>query len=246
MDGKINYKDYLSKDYEIKHAPYEQELEFFEAVKRGDLNFLKKNPAQVISDNEGLGVLSDNKYKNQLYHFIIGTALSTRFCVEGGMEHDAAYSLSDYYIRKADSLSSAEEISRLYQTMVLDFAKRMQSINHKRVYSKPVIQSLDYIYNHLHEKINVTDVAEHVHLNPSYFSKLFKNECGICVSEYISRQRLIAAENMLKYSDYTYSEIANTLMFASQSYFIKVFKEHTGITPKKYRNKYYRKRFDSE
>lgn len=245
--NKINYKDYLKMNEQIKHTPYEQELEYFEAIKKGDINFLKNNPAQIITQNqEGLGVLSDNPFKNQLYHFIVGTALATRFCVEGGMELDAAYSLSDYYIRRADKAASLETIKELYQAMVLDFAGRMQILNRKKVYAKPIVQSLNYIYNHLHEKISITDIAAHVHLNPSYFSKLFKKECGISVSEYISKQRLEAAENMLKYSDYSYSEIASTLMYASQSYFIKVFREHTGITPKEYRNKYYMKRFNDD
>ena len=143
-------------------------------------------------------------------------------------------------------MDNAEDIAALYQTMVLDFAGRMQTLNRRQAYAKPIVQSFDYIYNHLHEKIKVTDIAEHVKLNPSYLSKLFKQECGISISGYICEQRLKAAENMLKYSDYTYSEIASALMFASQSYFIKVFREKTGLTPKEYRNRFYRKRFTDE
>lgn len=241
---KINYKEYLSRDEQVKHAPYEHELAYFESIKDGNISFLKNNPSQVITkDNDGLGVLSDSPLRNQLYHFIIGTALATRFCVEGGLELDAAYSLSDYYIRTADKAGSTEEIRELYQMMVLDFANRMLSLKHENIYSKPIVKSLDYIYNHLHEKISISDISSYVHLNPSYLSKLFKKECGMSVSEYIIGQRLKAAENMLKYSDYSYSEIASTLMYASQSYFIKVFKEHTGLTPREYRNKYYRKRY---
>ena len=239
---KINYKEYL-KNEQIIHSPYEQELEYFESIKNGDVNFLEEHPAQLITSQEGMGTLSDNPLRNQLYHFIIGTSMAARFCVEGGLELDKSYSLSDYYIRTADKLGSAENIAALYQTMVLDFAKRMQALNRRHNYPKPVVQSLDYIYNHLHERINVTDIAAYVNLNPSYLSKLFKQECGISISEYISEQRLKAAENMLKYSDYTYSEIASTLMYASQSYFIKIFKKKTGLTPKEYRNRFYRKRF---
>lgn len=242
---KINYKNYLKNEH-IIHSPYEQELAYFESVKNGNINFLREHPAQLISGQKGLGMLSDNPLKNQLYHFIIGTSIAARFCVEGGLELDAAYSLSDYYIRTADKLINAQDIADLYQKMVLDFAGRMQTLNRRHVYAKPIVQSLDYIYNHLHEKINVKDIAEYVNLNPSYLSKLFKQECGISISGYICEQRLKAAENMLKYSDYTYSEIASALMFASQSYFIKVFKEKTGITPKEYRNRFYRKRFTEE
>ena len=44
------------------------------------------------------------------------------------------------------------------------------------------------------------------------------------------------AKNMLRYSEYPLSDIANRLSFSSQSHFIQQFKEQTGMTPKKYRD----------
>ena len=48
-----------------------------------------------------------------------------------------------------------------------------------------------------------------------------------------------AAQNMLKFSDYTYAEISAILAFSSQSHFIRVFRKQTGYTPKEYRNKFF-------
>ena len=48
------------------------------------------------------------------------------------------------------------------------------------------------------------------------------------------------AQHMLKYSDYSLVEIANYLAFSSQSHFIQTFKKLIGVTPKKYRDHYYR------
>ena len=60
----------------------------------------------------GFGVLSTDRLRNLKYHLVITVSFITRFCVEGGMERETAYNLSDLYIRKADLASSPEEIKR--------------------------------------------------------------------------------------------------------------------------------------
>lgn len=47
-----------------------------------------------------------------------------------------------------------------------------------------------------------------------------------------------AVEGMLRYSDYSYSDIGNILAFCSQSLFISVFRKETGLTPRQYRARY--------
>lgn len=99
---------------------------------------------------------------------------------------------------------------------------------------------MDYIYNHLHETIRVETLSALVGLNRSYLSTLFKKETGISVSEYILSKRMEAAQNMLRFSDYTYAEISAILAFSSQSHFNRVFRAQTGYTPKAFRNRFFR------
>ena len=84
------------------------------------------------------------------------------------------------------------------------------------------------------------DLAIQTKLNESYLSTLFKKETGTSVSGYILSKRMEAAENMLKFSDYTYAEISSILAFSSQSHFARIFKQQTGYTPKQYRNTYFK------
>lgn len=76
-------------------------------------------------------------------------------------------------------------------------------------------------------------------LNPDYLSSLFHKELHMTFSNYLKQQRIIAAQNMLRHSDYDYSEIASFLAFSSQSHFTKVFRQETGYTPKEYRNTFF-------
>ena len=98
------------------------------------------------------------------------------------------------------------------------------------------LKSKEYIYAHIKERITIEEIADELGVSPSYLSRLFKKETGDSVSAYIRAQKIEMAKNMLRYSDYALSDIANRLSFSSQSHFIQQFKEQTGMTPKKYRD----------
>ena len=102
-------------------------------------------------------------------------------------------------------------------------------------YSKPVQLAIDYIYDNLHSKILLEDIAEKAELSDSYLSKLFHKETGVSITDYIITKRVDAAKNLLIFTEYTTSEISNFLNFSSESHFIATFKKHTGLTPKKFR-----------
>ena len=95
----------------------------------------------------------------------------------------------------------------------------------------PVARALDYIYDHLHTRITLDKLAEHVGVNASYLSRVFREEMGVPVSRYVRLKKIETAKNMLMYSDFTASEIAAILAFPTQSYFSEVFKKETGQTP---------------
>ena len=62
-----------------------------------------------------------------------------------------------------------------------------------------------------------------------------KKETGMLFVDYIQKERIEAACNMLTYSDYTAAQISEYLCFSTQSYFIKIFRKYTGTTPAKYK-----------
>ena len=80
--------------------------------------------------------------------------------------------------------------------MMTFFTWAMADMQKAETHSKAVNECLDYIHYHLHEKITVPILAEHVHLNPTYLSELFKRETGTAISQYITDKRMEAAENM--------------------------------------------------
>lgn len=234
-------KELKMSEEEASHRPLEIEYSFYNAVSSGDMEYVRKNIKEGDFTNpEGMGILSHNSLTNLRYHFVVTVAMITRHCVEAGMELEQAYRLSDFYILKMDSLNTKEAIANLHDSMVLDYTGKMLLLKKNSVISKSITMCIEYIYNHIHDRITIEDLAEHTDLSPSYLSRLFKKELGIAVSDYIREKKIDKAQNLLKYSDFSLVEIANYLSFSSQSHFIQTFEKLVGMTPKKYRDHYYR------
>ena len=75
-----------------------------------------------------------------------------------------------------------------------------------------------------------------MHLNPSYFSTIFKQSCGSSFKEYLNYIRIEESKHLLTETNYSIIDIAVAVGFEDQSYFTKVFKKFTGLTPKRFRN----------
>lgn len=239
IEKELTEIEFLHREYENYHTPYNEELLTFQIVKEGAIGRIDELIRSFTSN--GLGHLSDNPLRNRQYLFVAAMTLVTRFAVEGGLETEAAYNMSDLYIQKMDLCTSPDEIVELYRVAAYDFTNKVRNCSKVGKYSKPIQDAINYVYDHLHDEITVDELSSVVHLSPSYFSTLFKKETGQSVATYIRIKRVNAAKAMLQYTDHTYDEISNYLTFSSQSHFTSVFKKATGMTPKEYRMKHYDK-----
>ena len=235
---KLSHIEFSNRESSISHLSYDKEMLFFQRIKEGNLEEAHRLFKPFQSDD--MGKLSEDSLRNLKYHLIITVALITRYCIEGGMEMETAYNLSDIYIRSIDLCQAEKEIHQLHHEVVDDFAQRMQNIHKTNPYSKPVATCLDYIYDNLHAKISLEDLAALTDLSTAYLSRLFHKEVGTTLSRYIMEKRIESAQNLLKFSEYSFTEISHYLCFSSESHFIQVFKKHTGYTPKRYRDIFFR------
>lgn len=230
---KLKYIEYLNLENQFSHHTHHEDMAQYEYLKEGNPKALEE--IKKMFDPNVQGHLSDNPLRNVKYLFVASTTLACRSAISGGMPQEEAYNASDLYIQKMDLLESAEEVKDLVYDMFSFYTDYMANLDRNKVISKNIAAVVEYIRYHLHEKIRLKELAEIVNLNPSYLSVLFKKEMGETVSGYIMSQRIAAAQNMLKYSDYAYSEISAILAFASQSHFISAFSRKTGMTPKEFR-----------
>ena len=233
-DWYLSEADTSNNDF-IHREPTE-EIEFYNNVVTGNIDAVRSNCEEHrFSSDLGVGRLSRNPVTNIKYHFVVTAALVTRYCIQYGMESEKAFRLSDFYICKLDDKDTVESVVDLHDQMVMDFTGRMRLLKYSSFNSKPVNECLNYIYSHIKERLNVEDIADAIGISASYLSRVFKKETGSSVSDYIREQKIDAAINLLKFSDYPIVEISERFGFSSQSHFTQAFKNVTGMTPYEYR-----------
>lgn len=229
------------EDHEIaNHREPGEEFLFYRAVAAGLIDAVQENCSRgAFEDLKGAGKLSDDPLMNLRYHFVVTAAMVTRFCAEGGMAMEEAFNLSDAYIQKMDRCTNLAEIVMLHDQMSLDFTGRMRSLKKHAASSKQVAEAIDYIYVHIMDRITINDLAGAICISPTYLSRIFKQETGVSVSEYIRQRKIDLAKNLLRFSSYDLVDIANMLSYSSQSHFIQQFHSQVGMTPKTYRDRNY-------
>ena len=107
-----------------------------------------------------------------------------------------------------------------------------EALVEKRVYT-----AMKFIAeNYKKPDLRVTDIAERVKISANYLRKLFKEETGMSVRDYIIKMRINAAQFLLETSNYNINEITEYVGFSDYRQFSELFKKKTGILPSKYRN----------
>ena len=101
-----------------------------------------------------------------------------------------------------------------------------------------------YIKEHLSEETTRTDIADHVKMNESYLSRLFRQETGMALKNYLQAERIGRAKQLLATTNESITTVGEQAGYNTTAYFIKVFREETGQTPGEYR-KTMRKRVKS-
>lgn len=92
-----------------------------------------------------------------------------------------------------------------------------------------------YIEEHLDDQLTLTEIAEYIHMNPSYLSRYYKKNCGENLFDYIAGRRICRAKQLLGGDKAKISDIALAVGFNSVGYFSSVFRRAVGVTPQAYR-----------
>jgi len=92
----------------------------------------------------------------------------------------------------------------------------------------------NYIHQHAEEKITLNDIAAFVHLSPGYTSRFYKKETNANIQNFIVSVKIEKSKELLRLGC-SFSEVADRIGFASESHLFKLFKNYTGITPKRYK-----------
>ena len=157
---------------------------------------------------------------------------------------EISFSLSDALIQSVEECTDIETVYQLMTALKYQYARMVSEIKNSRNGKTArdenyhIKRCKDYIFTHLHGKLTLTQIAYALSLNASYLSDIFHHCEGVSITEFIRNEKINLAQNLLIYSDYSYSEIAAYLGFASQSHLGSQFKKTVGMTLREYREIY--------
>jgi two-component system response regulator YesN len=135
-----------------------------------------------------------------------------------------------------DAVNAIETLDHLEEWMIQHLNELSRRLSIYAISSKrtEVIKAQQFVVTHVTEKLTLEDMAHHLNLNSSYFSRLFKKETNQNFIEYVNMVKLQKAKELLQQSSRSVEEISDYLGYANKSYFIKLFKREMGMRPSEY------------
>ena len=226
--------DYIMKlksGEEPQGYPFETERELMSSILESN-----KGKAQMLL-NELLGNIlfslgcDFSRIKARIYELFV---LLSRSAIDAGASPEYVFDLSHDFFNKTQSINNIEALCfNLTKTMnqLIDCIFPLSDMKNSDVIHKAVL----YIQRNYPRKISLEEVAQKVALSPSYFSKIFKNEMGYNFNTYMNIVRIGKSIKLLLYENLDLVNIATLVGFEDQSYFTKVFKRITGVSPHSFR-----------
>lgn len=233
QQSKINesIQRYKALDVPTTAYPYEKEKELILKAKTGNV----QDANAVLNDLLGYVLFSEgNSLETVKARAIELCSLLSRAAIEGGAPTDNILKLNNLFLRNIQQIDNMEVLCAKLQEIVETFSESMfHYIPTKN--NELIKKAMVYISQNFQTTITLEDVANHVHLHPSYFSTMFKQSIGSSFKEYINMVRIEESKRLLSNTDFSIIDIAIAIGFEDQSYFSKVFKKYTGLTPKQFR-----------
>ncbi len=211
--------------------PYEKEKALIQKVKTGNV----PEANAILNDLLGYVLFSKgNSLDVVKTRSVELCSLLSRTAMEGGASPDAMLNLNSHFIKNLQQIDTLDSLCHMLQEIVETFSECMfPHLSSKN--NDCIKKAISYISEHFNAPLTLEEVAAHVHLHPAYFSTLFKNTTGTSFKNYLNNVRIEESKLLLSNTDYSIIDIAIAVGFEDQSYFSKVFKKYTGITPKQFR-----------
>lgn len=137
-----------------------------------------------------------------------------------------------------------ENILRSYLSILLRKIKKMTDCTltfHSNTNVPTECETIkSYIDSHYQDMLTLDDLAKLAHWDKFYFSHMFAKTYGIAPINYLLERRIMHSKELLKSTDLSVSQVAQSTGFSSQNYFSQAFKKNTGETPLQYRKRHIR------
>ncbi|MGE5613002.1 MAG: PocR ligand-binding domain-containing protein [Bacillota bacterium] len=218
---------------ETESYPIQKEKELLSLISLGD----KAGSQKVLNEILGhLFFVSGGDFKIIKARILELIVLLSRAALEGGADVEQIFGLNYKYLSQIHDFETVDELTYWLSGILNRFTDcvfNLTNVKHIDV----IYKAIDYIKRNYMKKITLEDVANHVQLSTSYFCSIFKAEMKCSFNAYLNKIRIEMSKKLLEDHTIPLVDVAYLVGYEDQSYFSKVFKSRTGISPGKYRER---------
>lgn len=216
------------------HFTHDHEKQLKSALRAGKMETVR----EVIFEKAGLRSCAKNRWS------YLEVKQTVRQILNLMLDHSVQ---SKGYLKAGDMESVAESVEKITEN--LDTAALCEAFEEMIEYCTPerketvtdtmrgiVRQAAEWIDGHYSEELSLGSLAEQYHVESSYFSKVFRQEIGENLIFYITNKRIEKAKEYVKNTEMNLAEVAFLVGYDDYTYFSRVFKKNTGMSPREYRS----------
>lgn len=251
-DCRLYYCGKRNKSVSHHYGPYTREVYLLNFVKEGIATFRINGKNVTIKEGDFYVLYPNSKIS---YHTALDIPWSIKWLVIDGGQVETI--LSQLHLSRQKPYFAVHQTKRVE----LLFDRLFENTNHLGLTSRFSSQATLYelfsllaeeqstVVNNTHVKkaleiineqfstsLTVQDIANQLHLNNNYFSKLFKQETGASPLAVVQKIRFERAVDLFKNTDMSVAEVSRAVGFSDPLYFSRAFKRYFGCNPCSYRN----------
>ncbi|TQR21487.1 AraC family transcriptional regulator [Psychrobacillus vulpis] len=170
------------------------------------------------------------------YYYIQLSAVMARKLYECQVPADkvSAFSVSSVEVIElkmsdAQFLQYADELVEFFVMVITE--RKKPSFGHQTV-NKVIL----FINDQIETDLTVEDIAKHFRISTSHLSRIFREHTGVTLVEYLNIRKIEECQYFLRHTNKGIADISDSFHFCNQSYFTRIFKKYTGLTPKQFRD----------
>ncbi|HHW00461.1 MAG TPA: response regulator [Clostridiaceae bacterium] len=229
--GIVHFGDIKGAHVQQRKYPIHLERVLCDKLRTGDVK------ESLDAFNEFFSVISEEEIPRLQSYISELMVVISRVIYEFENEDSALYTFDLNEREKLYKLSSHQEILNWSISKIRLIAETVDNIKKKHADSI-IAKAIEFINENYTKDINLADVSKYVAVSPYYLSKLFKSERDKNFIEYLTDLRIEAAKKMLMDSEMSAKEVCYAVGYSDPSYFSKVFRKITGLTPVEFREGY--------
>ncbi|WP_159888134.1 helix-turn-helix domain-containing protein [Paenibacillus puerhi] len=222
------------------YYPLHVEQQLMNVIKAGNVAQAASIMTEVMERNTARPYVSLTWVRCLMFNL---TATMIKAIHELGDSHNSILGDHTRWVDKIIACDTLAEMQAELQALLREvcaFAAAKLEDSQSKERNAALHRLLDRIRQHVEEnysdpELNVNNIGEHFELRGSYLSKLFKEQTGEGLLEYVAKHRIEQAKRLMRDKATSVAEIAAMVGYHEAATFIRVFKKYEGITPGRYK-----------